>query len=197
MNKVVSILTFIALVLLGFTATAFAAGEVLSPEDGSLLDLARPVFDAIMHGNWWLGAALAVVMLCAMSRRYLPDAWGGRFIRGDVGGVLLAFAMAFGGAMATVLTAGAAMSGAVAMTALKVALAAAGGYTAIHKLASSLVATAWFQGKAPAWLKSVVGMALSMLGSNAIAKAEAAGKAAVEAKPAPGAVGIVGAPTDV
>ena len=195
MNRILSMLTLVGIALLSFTGTSYAAAEAIP--DGSLLELARPIFDAVMHGQWWLGAALAVVFLCAMVRKYLPDAWGGKFIRGDVGGVFLAFAMSYGGAVSTVLMAGAAMSGMVAMTALKVALAAVGGYTALHKLASALVAMRWFQEKAPAWLKLLVAMVLGMIGSNAIAKAEAAGKAAAEANPPTGANGVVGPASDI
>ncbi len=185
MRKSLDMLLFSVCLLVGFTATAFAAGTA-SPDDGSLLDLARPVFDAVMHGQWWLGASLAVVLLCAAARKYLPDNYGGKFIRGDVGGVLLAFMMSFGGAVATALTAGAAMSGLVALTALKIALAAAGGYTVIHKLASAFVASVWFQSHAPGWLKLGLGYLLALVGSNAIEKAEAAGKQAVETNPAKG-----------
>lgn len=192
-----------ACVALGmFAGTAFAANAV-SPDDGTLLDLARPIFDAIMNGQAWLAAALAVVFATAATRKYLPDAYGGRFIRGDVGGVLTAFSISFGGALATALAAGSSMSGQLALTGLKVALAAAGGYSVLHKLASAMIATKWYQSKAPAWLKTIVAFALGMLGSSAAARAKAidkskaAGSAAVAAKPAQGVAGVVGKAREV
>ncbi len=195
-SKALAFLSVPFLMLMSFAATAFASGATTTDE-GSLLDMARPIFDAVMHGQWWLGASLALVFACAATRKYLPDSWGGKFVRGDLGGMLTAFAMSFGGAAATALAAGASMSGALAFMAVKVALAAVGGYKALHEIGKWFAATAWFQTKAPNWLKMIVTFVLSMIGSSAIAKAEAAGKAAVEAKPAPGAAVVVGEGTDL
>lgn len=178
----------VLLFLFGFTTTALAADAATGGGDGSLLDLARPVFDAVMHGQWWLGAALGVVFLCALARKYLPERYK-TGIRGDVTGIGLAFAMSFAGALATGLAAIGtnALSGALAFTAFKVAIVAAGGYSILHKLATALTHTAWFQLKAPAWLKTALAFIMMIIGSNAVAKAEAAGDAAVKANPAPGA----------
>lgn len=189
------------LMVLSFSAMAFASGATTTDE-GSLLDMARPIFDAVMHGQWWLGAALALVFACAAIRKYLPDSWGGKFARSDFGGMLTAFGMSFGGAAATAFAAmGTAVSFAmvpgVAFMALKVAIFAVGGYKAIHELGKWVTSTAWYQTKAPAIVKTIVSFVLSMIGSSAIAKAEAAGKAAVEAKPAPGAASVVGEGTDL
>ncbi len=193
-NRLFATLSLVGLLLLSFVATAFAAGEV-TPDDGSLLDLARPVFDAVMHGQYWAGAALAVVMLCAVTRRYMPEAWKSG-AKGDVIGTALAFGMASAGALGTGLLAQGtnALTMALAIAALKIGAVAVGGYTVLHKLASALVATAWFQEKAPAWLKTGVGFALMMFGSRAIEKAEAAGEAAVAANPAGGANAVTGDP---
>ena len=201
MKRAFGFLMLVGLALAGFTATAFAAGQV-TPDGGSLLDHAKPVMDAIMHGQAWLAASLAVVFLCAATRKYLPDQYGGKFARGDVGGVLLAFLMAFAGAVATALTAGGAMSTALALTALKVGLGAAGGYTVLHKLATALVATKWYQDKMPAPVKAVVAFVLSLIGSSAaarakvVAKAEKAGTDAVAKNPGKGADSVIGKPEE-
>lgn len=190
-TKILTFLSTLAVAFFSFGATATAANAV-APDDGSLLDLARPVLDAIVAGHGWLAAALAVVMIVAAVRRYLPDAYGGKFARSDVGGIVAAFAVAFAGAVATSLTAGAAMSAGIALAAVKVALGAAGGYSILHKLAGALVATKWWAEHAPAWLKSVVALVLSLIGSSAISKAERAGQDAVEASPAKGPEAVVG-----
>ncbi len=184
-------------VVLAFVGTAFAAGAV-KPEDGSLLDLAKPILEAIKNGNGWLAAALAVVFVLAAAKRYTPATWKlGRFFHSDVGGMLSAFVFSFAGAIATTtasfVAGGPGMTTAIMLAALKVGTFAIGGFVAIHKLATWFVGTAWFQNHAPGWLKSGVGLLLALIGSNAVEKAEAAGAAAVEANPAPGA----GEPTDV
>ncbi len=189
MTKFLTALTALCLLAFAFAATAVAAGAV-TPEDGSLLDLARPIFDAVMHGQWWLGAALAVVFVTAATRRYLPDAYGGKFARGDVGGLITAFLIAFGGALATTFAApGAVMSGAVLLVGLKVGLGAVGGFVALNQLAKALAGTEWFKTKAPAWLRTGLTFLLALIGSSAIAKAEKAGDAAVAANPATGGAG--------
>lgn len=172
-----------------FTATAFAQGVVT---DGSLADLAKPVLDAVVNGHGWYAAALAVVLLCALAKRFMPASWA-EGAKGDVIGVGLVFTMATAAAVGTVLAVpDAVFSWAVLHAAMKVGIGAAGGYTILHKLASALVATDWYKAKAPAWLQMVVAFLLSAIGSDAIPKAEAAGAAAVAAKPADGIAGPEG-----
>lgn len=184
-----SIKTFSTLVLLcffGFTATAFAQGAATATDD-SLLDYARPLFDAIVHGQWWAAAAAGVVLACALARKYMPASWK-TGIKGDLIGLATAFLMAFGGAILTWAVApGAVMSGAVLLTALKVAVVAVGGFTALHKLGTALAASKWFNEHAPSWLVIVITYGLKFIGSSAISKAEAAGDAAVKANPSTGA----------
>lgn len=200
MNRALSFIMLVGLALAGFTATAFAAGQVVPDE--SLLDLAKPIYDAIMTGQAWLAAALSVVFLTAAARKYLPDGYGGRFIRGDVGGMLTAFVVSFAGAIATGLVAAGtkSLTAALALTGLKVGLAAVGGFVALHKLATALVATKWYQDKVPGPVKTVVAFVLGLIGSSAaarakvIATAEKAGDDAVKANPSKGVDGIIGKP---
>lgn len=175
---------FIALLTLiffgAFTGTALAANA-----DPSVTDAARSVFDAVMHGQWWAAAALAVVLLCAAIRKYMPASWKDG-TKGDIVGTALAFVLAFSMAVATVMVApGAAMSAGVALTALKIGVAAIGGYNVLHKIATWLVA--W--GKLPSWAMPIIGLLTTLIGSNAISKAEALGNKAVVAKPATGLPG--------
>lgn len=194
-KSIVSYLSLAVLALVSFTATAFAAGAA-SPEDGSLLELAKPVYEAVMGHQWWLAASLALVFLCAAAKKYAPGKLGD-FLRTDHGGALLVLLMSFGGAVSTgLLAAGTgAMTLALAWAALKIALGAAGGYSLIRKLiVNPLLASTWYQEKAPAWFKSIMGLALWAFDKpTPIEKAEKAGSDAVAANPSTGA----GTPTDV
>lgn len=175
-------MSVIILAFLGtFTATAFAA-DAVTPVNGSLMDYAKPIFDAVMHGQLWLGASLAVVLLCAAARKYMPAKWT-EGTRGDITGVGLAFLMAFASALAAALaTPGAAVSLALMATAGKVGLGAIGGWTILHKVLGWLAD--W---KAmPSWLRALLALVGSVIGSDAITKAQAAGDAAVKASPATG-----------
>lgn len=173
----------IVMFLAAFTGTALAAEAV--PQDASLFDLAKPIFDAVMHSQWWAAAAMAVILMCAVARKYMPASWT-EGTKGDIIGTAMAFTMAFAGAIATWAVApGAAMSLGVVATAGKIGLAAVGGFTIVHKVAGWLVA--W--GKLPPWAVAVLKMATMLVGSNAIKKAEAAGEAAVVADPPKGVAG--------
>lgn len=183
-----------------FAGVSFAAGAA-EPADGSLLDYLQPIYDAFKSGNKPYAAALTVVLGLALLKRY-GDKLGARFsafIKGDVGGALLALAMSFAGAVAVALHSGAfAMS--VLWAAGGVAVTAAGGYTLIKKLIMDpLFASAWYK-TAPAWAKAAIGVVGWIFGeatSTAIPDAEAAGKAAVTASPAQGEAAAIGTPTEL
>lgn len=173
------------LVLLGaFTGTALAA-DAVATADPSLSETARMIFDAVMHGSWWAAAAYGVILAMVGVRKLMPASWK-EGVRGDIVGTAAAFVLAFAGSVATVMVApGAAMTTAVAMTAAKIGVAAIGGYTIIHKIVGWLGAASWM----PSWAMSALRLVAMMVGSNAIKKAEAAGDAAVAAKPPTGLTG--------
>ncbi len=178
--------------LFGFTATSVAATAVAP--DGDLLGLLKPIYDAVMSGNKWAAAALALVAVVALLRKYVAPRWA--FLMGDAGGSLLALLASFGGASATALLAGAGMSWALLWMSVKVALTAAGGYTLIKRLIVGPLMP--LINKLPAWARIPLQAALWMFGNpNAIKEAEAAGAAAVAANPSAGTNGITGTPTDV
>lgn len=192
MNKTLTAFSTLLLAFFAFGATASAAGEAVG-DNSSLFELARPVFDAIVHGNYWLAAALGVILLTAAAKKYLPDAYGGRLVRSELGGMVTAFALAFAGALATTFAApGATMTMLVLWAAVKIGFWAVGGFMALHKIATVLVKTKFWNEKMPAPIKALVALALSMIGSSAVAKAEKAGQDAVEAKPAEGPKAVVG-----
>lgn len=189
-----SIALFILVFLLAFTATALGAAG-LAPEDGSVLDLLAPIVDAFRGGNYPLGGALAIVLAVALARRYGTEyiPWLGT----KAGAALMVLVGSFGGALAAALSApGAVLSFAMVKSATAIAVGAAGGYTLIKDLVvDPLTRSAWYRERAPGWLKAIVSVVLWVFRSpSPVARAEAAGQAAVDAKPPSGAAGVVGAP---
>lgn len=182
-----------------FTATALAAGAV-SPDDGSLLDLFKPVVDAFRGGQYLYAGMLALVVAVAALKRYAPTKYGiSDFVHGDVGGTALTLVASFGGAMATTLGAGDPFSWGIAKTAALIAVGAAGGYAMIKKLVvTPLVNSDWYKNKAPGWLKTILSLALWMFDKpDPVAAAEKAGDDAVAAKPAEGTKAVEGSITEV
>jgi len=195
-KKLFAFLSVVFMGLLAFSATAHASDAVASG-DGSLVDLAKPVFDAIMHSQWWVAASLVLVLLVAGFKRYATGK-ASEFAHSDVGGSTLILLGAFGSAFATGLmaTGTGAFSFAVAKTALKVAIGAAGGYSLLKKLLAPILTK--LSAKAPAWAKAPLTMLLWVLDTpSAATKAAAAGQKAVEAKPAEGVTAITGEPEDL
>lgn len=191
-------LSLCLIMLFAFATTAFAAGAV-APDDGSLLDLARPVYDAIMGGHYIAAAAFALVLAVALVRRYAPDKSKVQtFVHSDAGAAVTTLLMAFGGAMATATLGGAAWHWAMLWTSATVAFAAAGSYAIIKKLViEPLQASAWYA-KAPAWLKAALQVVFWLFDKpDAVKAAEAAGDAAVAAKPGQGLAAVAGKPTEL
>lgn len=177
----------ILLLLAAFTGTSFAAQAAVT-SDPSLVDLAKPVFDAIMHGQPLLAGALGIVLICGVARRYMPASWK-TGVKGDIIGTALAFGMAFFGAVASALTLpGGALSFAIFVGAFKVGALAIGGYTVIHKIAGWLEESEWLAKRAP-WVRALLKMTSGLFGSDAIKKAEKAGDDAVAAQPPTGMAG--------
>jgi hypothetical protein len=152
------------------------------------LDSFSQFFDLIAaaaKSGSWMYLVAAVLMASTWGfRKYALPSWpaAAKFFATDAGGVILPYLLAFFGALVT-MGPTTAFSGAVLWTAAKLALAAAGGYTAVKK-------AVW---PALLWLAAKIG-----LGSAAakIKDAEAVGVAAVAAKPSQG-VAKAGSPTDV
>jgi hypothetical protein len=200
-TKLTTALLALFVAFLSFTGTALAASAADAVAEGSLFDLAKPVLDAVRSGNGWLAAALALVLLVGVARKYLAPR-GGRWawLGSKAGGALCNVLLGLGGMLATAFTAGTLPSWGLLLTSLKVSVVAAGGFTLIKDLAAP--ALRWLEGKAPAWARPWIAPVFKLLlwpfeqgGAAKVAKAEAAGKAATEAKPAQGTAAITG-PTD-
>ncbi len=196
-HRIIAALTLVFGVMMAFTATAFAS-TVVVPPDQSLLDMAKPVYEQVMAGHYIPAAALALILLVALLKRYAPGK-AGAFMHSDVGGVLTTFATSLGGAVALATVGGAAWHWSMLWVSAGVAVAAAGGYTMIKKLVvEPLMRSTWYQTKAPSWLKAVMGLALWMFDKpDSVAVAVKAGDAAVVAAPAGGADAVTGKATEV
>lgn len=191
------VVTLLILVF-GFSATAFAQSQTLGEQE-TLLDLARPVFDAIMSGSYLAAAAFALVFAVALFKRYAPGR-AGAFARSDVGGVATTFAMSFFGAAATSLLAFKGWAG-ISLAMLKmsagVAFLAIGGYVGVKKFLLPLLAP--YLAKLPAWAQPMVKLVLWFFdrhdpAKRELDKAKTAGDKAVEANPPQGADSVTGKP---
>lgn len=183
--------------LLSFAGFALAAGAAApSTTDGSLLDLAKPVYDAFMGGHYAYGAALLVVLMVALAKKYLGDKipW----LHSDAGGSLLALLAAMSAAVAAGLaTPGASITLALLKSSLLVGIGAAGGYAMLKNLIIEPLLKP-LAAKAPAWMQPLFQLIFWIFDKPSPTEtANAAGDAAVIATPGSGVDGVIGASTDV
>lgn len=157
---------------------------------GSLLDLGKPVLDALMGGKPGLAAALTLVLAAGVAQRYAGRRFA--FFNGSLGRALIVLVGAFGGAAAAALTGGASWSLDLAWRAIGIATTAAGGYSLIKAILVEPFLLKLVD-KAPSWLQPILRLALSLFAApDPVAKAVAAGNAAVAAKPSAGAAAVTG-----
>ena len=173
------------LVTLFFMAISFIGANVaLAQTDAQLADLAKPVLDAVMGGNYLYGAALALVLLVALVRRFGGAVWP--LLASKKAAPFLVMVGAFGAAMATSLGAGEGVTVAMAWAAVKVAVLAAGGYSLLKPVLQAL------QKRSPMWADPLFAVAgwifetRSKAAEAKIAKAIDAGVKAVADKQAQG-----------
>lgn len=167
-------LTALIFMLLSFVGTSVAFAQ-----SDTIIELAQPVLQAIMGGQYALAAALALVLAVALLRRYGVGRWPA--LGTAAAGSILVLVGGFGAALATSLLAGSALSGGLAYSALKLSVLAAGGFSIAKPL------LAWLQGKAPAWASPAFKLVSWIFDKpSKVERAEAAGDAAVEANPGEG-----------
>lgn len=186
-KKAAHILMLVLAMLAAFTATA-AAASAAAPSDGTWLDALRPVFDAIVGGHYLAAAALALVAATAMLSRYgskrLP------FLGTGAGKAMLVLVGSFGGAVGSAALGGATLSLGLLWTAVKVAVAAAGGYSLLKELLGIIP---W-----PSWMRPIVDFVRAMFNRpDPGPQVAAAGDAAVAAKPSKGIAGVIKPPRNV
>lgn len=175
-------------------ATATVAHAAQEPESitESITELAKPVLDAVLAGDWFIAAALALVLFVGLFTRYAPDRWT-RHSAVKAGAVLVG---AFGGALATTVAAGAPFAASTFWVAFKIAISAAGGYSMFKALVVPLLKKA--NDKMPKWLQPVLGLLLKIFESqDPEERAQAAGDKAVADNPSTGAAGVTGEPKDI
>ncbi len=167
-------LTATAFMILSFLFTSVAMAQ---SED--LIELAGPVLNAVLGGSYAYAAALALVLAVALLRRYGGAKWP--ILANKKAAPYLVLVASFGAALATSLSAGAAVSGALLWGAFKVAAGAGYGYALAKPLA------AWLKSKSPKWLKPAFGLLDWVFTSRDRAEvAKAAGDKAVAESPTKG-----------
>jgi hypothetical protein len=184
--------------VVSFAAVAHAAGVMASP-DASILDLARPVYDAILAGQFTLAGTLAIVLLVAAVKRYFTTGKFGTFVHSDAGGALLALVGgAATAASAGLLAPGASLSLGLFKASVVAGIVAAGGFAIVKNLLVEPLLKP-LSDRAPAWMQPVFTLIFWVFdhGVSPTEEATASGTAAVAAKPAAGAASVVGTPTDV
>lgn len=197
-----SLIVLCFLGLLSFTAVAHAATAVTGSDDVSILDLARPVFEAFSNGQYALMGMLTVLLVVAALKKYLGDAIP--FLHSNAGGSLLVLIGSTATAGAAALAApGGVFSLHLLWMAVLVGVSAAGAYT----LLKNLVVDPFLKplaARAPKWLQPILGLVLWIFDHAghddvlpAVVVAEKAGSDAVVASPATGVEGVVGVPTEL
>lgn len=126
MKNLLSYLVIPIAFLLSFFGVA-AAQSTAGGSESSLLELARPVLEAVVSGKPGLATALALILAAALARRYLAPRVA--FFASDAGASVLVLLSAFGAAMAAAITGGAQWSPALTWKALAIAVPAAGGFS--------------------------------------------------------------------
>jgi hypothetical protein len=181
-----------AITLVTFAATAHAQ-TAATPDSGSVLDLLKPVYNAFAGGQYAYMGTLLVILLVALTKRYLGDKLP--WLHSDVGGTSTALlAAAATAAAAGLATPGSHLTFALLKTSLMVGVGAAGGFAVLKALIIEPLLIP-LEAKAPAWMKPLFALVLWIFDKpDAIKQAEAAGTAAVAAKPATGLDGAAGAP---
>lgn len=178
-------LGFLGVLFTGFLVSANAS-TAMAPEDGSLTDLARPIFDEIMKGHYIAAAALTLVLMVALVKRYAPGKVG-EFVHSDPGGALTTLLMSFGGALATATMGGAPWTWAMLWTAATLAVTASGGYVLVKKLLVEPILKP-LSTKTPAWMTPIWSMVFWIFSKKVEAQeaAKEAGDTAVKENPPTG-----------
>jgi hypothetical protein len=153
-KHIVPILVTLAVFLATFTGVAHAASAV-EPQGGTLWDVLQPVLAAFQSGHYLYCAAIALVALVALVRRYLPA----KYKNSDFVSAGLALVGSFAGSLASAVSSGQVATWAIVDGALKVGFFAAGGYTLVkHLLISPYIQN--LATKGPSWLHAPMKLVL-------------------------------------
>ncbi len=191
-QRIAHLVVMVFAAIISFGAVAHAADQVTT-SDSSLIDLAKPVFEAFSGGHYAYAAALLVILLLALIKRY---AWGGfeTWIHTDLGGTIMALVTSAAAAVSAGLAApGAHVTLSLLKSALLVGVGAAGGFAVLKNLVFEPLLKpleAKLEAKYPklAPLLSIITWIFDK--PDPVAQATAAGSAAVAANPAQGVAGL-------
>lgn len=197
LERLAALVALTLIALMAFTTVGFAAVAVTPGDDtATILDLLKPVADAFAGGHYAFAAALGVIALVALVKKYAGTAvpW----LHTDMGGSALALLTASSSALGVSLAApGAAVTLAMLKSALLVGVGAAGGYAVIKNLLIDPLIKP-LMAKAPAWMQPLFQVVMWVFDKpDPVADATKAGDAAVTAAPAGGVAAVTGTPTDV
>lgn len=179
--------------LFAFSATAFAANTI--DPNSNTLDIAKAVYDAFSGGHYAYAAAIGVILVVALVKRYLVprEHW----LQSETWQLVLMLVGADAAAMAAGLAGGGPVSWSLIWSSFLVGVGAAGGFAVLEKLLAPVLTK--IQGKLPAWAQPILSLVLWVFDhgqaaeqAQVEAKAVAAGDAAVAAKPAQGAAAVTG-----
>lgn len=148
MRKVTPLLLMVGAFLATFASTAWAA-DTVAPDDGSIIDLLKPVLDAFQHGSYIYAGALALIVMVAITRRYAEPRYP--WLGSDAGGAVLALVGSFGASLAATLGGQLDCTWEMVWHSLEIACAASGIYTVVK---STIIRPYLVHliDKGPAWL---------------------------------------------
>lgn len=174
---------------------AAAATSLAVPDEASVLDLLRPVYDALTGGQYTYGTLLLIVAAVALTKRFVPLPW----LHTDTGGsVLVAIGTTAAALAVSAAIPGTQLSIGAVSAAFKAGIMAAGGYVFIKNVIITPLLP-----RLPAWLQKILTPILWVFdgsmkpGEVALKEAVAEGNKAILIKPSQGVVSIVGDAKDV
>ena len=205
LSRLIALALLVGVGLMAFSGAAFAQAAATSATDTtSWMDILqtalRPVYDAFSGGHYAYAAALLVIALVALAKRYLAPKYP--VLTTNAGGAAMALTAATATAMATALAVpDATVSLDLLKSSLLVGVGAAGGYAMIKSLVIDPLIKP-LAAKAPLWMQPLFSLVLwifdkSETSANAAEDATKAGDAAVAAKPGTGLIIVVGKPTEI
>lgn len=199
MTRPIKIIVAALALLFVANGTALAAAAV-DPDNSSILDLLRPVYEAFAGGQKAYAAALLVIAMVALLKRYAGSISGKlqTWMHGDLGGSATALVMSSAAAMATGLaTPGASVSLSLLKSALMVGVGAAGGFAILKNLVVDPILKP-LAAKAPAWAQPIFSIVFYFFDKpDPVATAKKAGDDAVAKDPGQGAASVVGKPDEI
>lgn len=119
----------LVVLLVALPLAAYAQAATLPQDPTDLGAMAKLIWDAIMAKQWGLVASLAVLLIVAGLRKWLPEkSKVGAWVRSRIGGIVSNFLLTLAGAFATMFLAGQTFSADMVFKALTVSLTASGGW---------------------------------------------------------------------